>query len=113
MRFTADIEWNGKEVARRYLQNQNISHIFQEIKDEKALENFLLNYGEAIVEQIGTFFSSVSFCISFRLFFSYFSLSLFLFLSDDDNCTGDEVDRLEKKIQESIPEARYVDLETS
>jgi zinc transporter 9 len=78
LRFTADIEWNGKEIARRYLQNQNISRIFKEIKDEKDLENFLVKYGEAIIEQI-----------------------------------GDEVDRLEKKIQESIPEARYVDLETS
>jgi hypothetical protein len=71
LRFTADIEWNGKEIARRCLQNRNLSVILSEIKDEKSLETFLLKYGEAVIEQIGTLSFLLSFSSSFFLFLDY------------------------------------------
>jgi len=53
MRFVADIEWNGREVGRRYLQNVNLAEVMPTIKDEKTLEEFLLQYSESVVAQIG------------------------------------------------------------
>lgn len=53
MRFVADIEWNGREVGRKYLQNVNLTEVLPTIKDEKGLEEFLLQYSESVVAQIG------------------------------------------------------------
>lgn len=98
MRFVADIEWNGREVGRKYLQNVDLKQVLPTIKDEKELEEFLLQYSESVVAQIGKNNRCQMLC--YRVLTRASGL-------------GDEVDRLELTIQNEIPEARYVDIETS
>ncbi len=77
-RFKAEINFDGAEVARRWLSDQDLHQIQAQIGDStESLERFLVTYGEHMVDAL-----------------------------------GDEIDRLEKKITATVPQAKYVDLET-
>lgn len=56
VRYKAEIDWDGVELAKTYLAKQNLKLILSELKsveDEKQLEMFLIKHGEQIVDCLG------------------------------------------------------------
>ncbi|XP_023336602.1 zinc transporter 9, partial [Eurytemora carolleeae] len=56
VRYKAEIDFDGRALARSYLQKQNIQEILRSIKsvqNEKDAEEFLLKHGENIVDCLG------------------------------------------------------------
>ena len=56
IRYKAEIDFDGRELARSYLAKQNMSLLledYREVSSEKDLENFLLKHGENIVDCMG------------------------------------------------------------
>jgi len=56
VRYKAEIDFDGRELARCYLAKQNMAslfHDYKEVSTEKDLENFLLKHGENIVDCMG------------------------------------------------------------
>ena len=53
-RFKAEVDFDGTEVARRWLKDKDIDAIVAEVGgDPEKLHAFLVNYGEHIVEALG------------------------------------------------------------
>ena len=53
-RFKAEIDFDGKAIAKAWLDNQNINEIFQQTsKNPDALQTFLETYGEHICDALG------------------------------------------------------------
>ncbi|XP_077969781.1 proton-coupled zinc antiporter SLC30A9, mitochondrial-like [Styela clava] len=55
-KFKAEIDFDGREVTRAYLESQDFQKIMNEcnnIDSEKELEIFLLNHGEKIIDTLG------------------------------------------------------------
>lgn len=77
-RFKAEIDFDGRTIAKRWLEKQDVTEIYgQATKDQAAFENFIESLGEEICETL-----------------------------------GDEIDRIEAKIQAAVPAAKHVDLES-
>merc|ERR1712029_1206087 len=56
VRYKAEIDWDGVELAKTYLAKQNLKLMLSEIqavKNEKQLEIFLIKHGEQIVDCLG------------------------------------------------------------
>jgi zinc transporter 9 len=76
-RFKAEIDFDGAVIAKRALENQDLQKISDEVSGSPAaLEQYLVGFGEHIVEVL-----------------------------------GDEIDRIEARIQDEVPSAKHVDLE--
>jgi zinc transporter 9 len=76
-RFKAEVDFDGRIVAQRALSGQDLQEIFDQVcVSPEALEQYLVNFGEQVVEAL-----------------------------------GDEIDRIEARIQEEVPAAKHVDLE--
>jgi len=57
VRYKAEIDFDGRELARLYLQRQNLKDILRTMnaaKDEKDAEEFMLRHGENIVDCLGS-----------------------------------------------------------
>ena len=53
-RFKAEVDFDGAEIARRYLTTVDLDHIRKEVTaSPEGLEHFLIAYGEHIVEALG------------------------------------------------------------
>jgi len=56
VRYKAEIDFDGRELARSYLVRQNMRSILEDCKlveDEKMMEAFLLKHGEQMVDCLG------------------------------------------------------------
>lgn len=56
VRYKAEIDFDGRELARSYLARQNMGSVLEDCKlvdDEKMLEAFLLKHGEQMVDCLG------------------------------------------------------------
>jgi zinc transporter 9 len=56
VRYKAEIDFDGRALARSYLQKQNLQNILysiQAVQNEKDAEEFLLQHGENIVDCLG------------------------------------------------------------
>jgi len=56
VRYKAEIDFDGRELARSYLERQNLKVILEEsksIENEKEMEAFLLKHGENMVDCLG------------------------------------------------------------
>merc|ERR1719234_1084194 len=56
VRYKAEIDFDGRELARSYLVRQNMPALLEEVKSiesEKELEVFLLKHGEQMVDCMG------------------------------------------------------------
>jgi len=76
LRFKAEIDFNGREVAHRLLEGRNLSADILQVQDEDGLKAYLENFGDELLDAL-----------------------------------GEEIDRLETRIQEAVPRAQHVDLE--
>eukprot|EP00088_Acartia_fossae_P060332 TRINITY_DN7222_c0_g1_i1.p1 TRINITY_DN7222_c0_g1~~TRINITY_DN7222_c0_g1_i1.p1 ORF type:complete len:593 (-),score=99.69 TRINITY_DN7222_c0_g1_i1:239-2017(-) len=57
VRYKAEVDFDGRELSRAYLNKQNmqvIMHHMNSVKNEKEAEEFLLNHGENIVDCLGS-----------------------------------------------------------
>lgn len=57
LKFKAEIDFDGREVTRVYLEKNDMEKLQEEIKainSPKQLEVFLLNHGEAIIDTLGS-----------------------------------------------------------
>lgn len=76
-RFKAEVDFDGRVIARKALEGQDMTELSSQISGSpEALETYLVDFGEQIVEVL-----------------------------------GDEIDRIEKRIQAEVPGAKHVDLE--
>ena len=75
-RFKAEIEFNGSEITRRWLQSQDIDSLAKRAAEPGEFENVMTEMGDAIVDAL-----------------------------------GDEIDRIEQKIQAAVPAAQHGDIE--
>jgi len=76
VRFKAEIEFDGRQLAHRYLEGRDLSADLAKVTTEADLKRYLEGFGDSLVDAL-----------------------------------GDEVDRLERRIQDAVPRARHVDLE--
>jgi len=79
VRFKAEVDFDGRELTRTYLDKQDLDQLMTEMRSVQSAEDveaFMLKHGENIVDSLGA-----------------------------------EVDRIEKKLRQSHPELRHVDLE--
>jgi len=79
VRFKAEVDFDGRELTRTYLDKQDLDEIMAEMRAVQTIEDaeaLMLKHGENIVDSLGA-----------------------------------EVDRIEKKLRQSHPELRHVDLE--
>merc|ERR1712200_90656 len=56
VRYKAEVDFDGRELARAYLSKQNINDIMitmQQVKTKQQAEDFLLLHGEQIVDCLG------------------------------------------------------------
>lgn len=56
VRYKAEIDFDGRELTRSYLDKQDLNALLEEVKEMKnidELENFLLKHGENIVDMMG------------------------------------------------------------
>merc|ERR1719220_2690551 len=56
VRYKAEIDFDGRELARSYLERQNMKVILKEsqfVENETQLEAFLLKHGENMVDCLG------------------------------------------------------------
>lgn len=56
VRYKAEIDFDGRELARSYLARQNMGSVLEDCKlveDEQMLEAFLLKHGEQMVDCLG------------------------------------------------------------
>ena len=56
VRYKAEVDIDGRELAKYYLRKNNMPHLLEEIKNihsEQELELFLLKHGENIVDCLG------------------------------------------------------------
>ncbi len=77
-RFKAEIDFDGRAIARRHLDGLDLDSLFDQVKTRADLERILVEYGEHMVEAL-----------------------------------GDEVDRIEARLQAIDPGLQHVDLESS
>lgn len=57
LKFKAEIDFDGREITRVYLEKNDLEKLQEElkmIKTPKQLEVFLLNHGEAIIDTLGS-----------------------------------------------------------
>jgi len=57
VRYKAEVDFDGRELARSYLTKQNMQQIMlamQKVKTEEEAQEFLLNHGENIVDCLGS-----------------------------------------------------------
>ena len=52
-RISAELEFDGRYIAEKYLEKRQIDEILQQIDSPAALESFLKEYGEAVMELVG------------------------------------------------------------
>lgn len=56
-RFKAEIEYNGQEITRRYLQeNCDVPAMYQQVKESKSqreFEEFMMNHGDRLIDKVG------------------------------------------------------------
>jgi hypothetical protein len=52
--FSAEIDFDGAVLARRFIAKNNLTEILGNLKDEKALEDLLIRYGQDVVKFIGS-----------------------------------------------------------
>jgi hypothetical protein len=52
--FSAEIDFDGSALARNYIEKHNLTDVLATLKDEKALEDLLIRYGEDVVKFIGS-----------------------------------------------------------
>jgi solute carrier family 30 (zinc transporter), member 9 len=52
-RITAEIDFDGRYLARRYLEERDVEALVTELGDADALQSFLAEFGEAIIGQMG------------------------------------------------------------
>ncbi len=76
VRFKAEIEFDGRVVARRHINELDLDEIWSKINSRDALEDFLVDYGDHVIDAL-----------------------------------AEEIDRLEDRIREAMPEVQHVDLE--
>ncbi|XP_049807980.1 zinc transporter 9 isoform X2 [Schistocerca nitens] len=56
VRYKAELDFDGRELTRSYLDKQDLNALLEEVKEMKnidELENFLLKHGENIVDMMG------------------------------------------------------------
>jgi len=56
IRYKAEIDFNGRELTRIYIEKQNIHDLWEEVKSFATLDEFnefLLKHGENIVDMMG------------------------------------------------------------
>ena len=56
IRYKAEVDVDGRELAKYYLRQKNLPHLLEEVKGFKTegdLESFLLKHGENIVDCLG------------------------------------------------------------
>jgi zinc transporter 9 len=75
-RFKAEIDFNGAEIARRWLETHDAAQLLEDLDSPEALQALLETLGEELLTAL-----------------------------------GDEIDRLEGRIQALVPSAQHVDIE--
>jgi len=53
IRFKAEIQFNGEEVARRWLDKQDFADLRKELADEASARAFLVRYGDHLIDFLG------------------------------------------------------------
>ncbi|KFD53555.1 hypothetical protein M513_05471 [Trichuris suis] len=56
VRFKAEIDFNGRNIARAYVETLELSKLLQAVQNistEDELENFMLTHGEQVVDRLG------------------------------------------------------------
>lgn len=53
LRLKAEIEFDGRALARRYLEGQDMGELSQRLREPAALEHFLVEFADEIVEDLG------------------------------------------------------------
>jgi zinc transporter 9 len=61
-RFKAEIEYNGRELTRLYLQEDcdmdKLQHEFENIQDMEQLQEFMMRHGEHLIDKVSYHLSS-------------------------------------------------------
>lgn len=94
MRFTAEVDFDGAEIARKYVRNSNIDFnlLSNSLDNPEKLEAFLVKYGKH-QNQFKQFITAI--------------------IGDGViDALGLEVDRIEEEIKQQVPEVKFVELET-
>ena len=52
-RFKAELNWNGGEITRQYLATLDLEKELKEIKDPEKFREFLIRFGEAVIDKNG------------------------------------------------------------
>ncbi len=52
-RFKAEVEFDGAEVARRFLASQDLDAMRAEVTDPEALRGLLIRYGDHLIDALG------------------------------------------------------------
>ncbi len=76
LRFKAEVTFDGRAVARRHLEGQDLEAVLARIHSPEDLYAYLMRFGDELLDAL-----------------------------------GDEIDRLEGKVQSAVPKVRHVDLE--
>ncbi len=53
LKFKAEVDFDGRALARRHLEGLDLDALVEELGSREALEAFLLDYGEALVDGLG------------------------------------------------------------
>ena len=55
LRFQAEVDFNGEEIARRYLKKSNIdvNTLGEELNSPEKIESFLVKYGDGVIDALG------------------------------------------------------------
>jgi hypothetical protein len=51
--FSAEIDFDGAVLAKQFIAKNNLTELLGELKDEKALEELLIRYGQDVAKFIG------------------------------------------------------------
>ncbi len=52
-RFKAEVEFDGAKVAEKALDRQELHDFFEKVTTQEALQTFLIDYGDSVIETLG------------------------------------------------------------
>lgn len=52
--FSAEIDFDGAVLAQQFIAKYNLTDLLTNLKDEKALEDLLVRYGQDVVKFMGS-----------------------------------------------------------
>ncbi|CAH1960972.1 unnamed protein product [Acanthoscelides obtectus] len=100
VRYKAELDFDGRELTRAYLDKQELNELLEEIKkidNIDKLEEFMLKHGENIVDMVGGEIDRIEMKIRVSTMFHYFLHIPFI----HENIL----------LQKKYPEVRHCDLE--